>query len=145
MSDFEAYLGKPSRPVKNEVEKGAIRKFAQAIGDNNPLYNDEDYARNTRFGALVAPPTFSRTFDYGAIEGLSLPPDGLIHGEQSFTYYRPVVAGDVLFCSSQLTRVFQRSGRLGTMVFLVFENSAVDSSDRLVLKETSTVIYRKGR
>ena len=42
---FRKWVGKESVPVKNEVEKGAIRKFAEAIGDPNPLYHDEAYAK----------------------------------------------------------------------------------------------------
>ena len=34
-------IGQESAPQTMDVEKGAIVKFAQAIGDDNPLYNDE--------------------------------------------------------------------------------------------------------
>ncbi|QQE77571.1 MaoC family dehydratase N-terminal domain-containing protein [Alicyclobacillus sp. SO9] len=144
MSRFQNFIGKESVPVRNEVEKGAIRKFAEAIGDPNPLYRDESYASATRYGSIVAPPTFSRTFDYGAIEGFDLPQDGLIHGEQGFEYYRPVRPGDVLYCSTKLTRVFDRKGRLGTMTFLIFEYTSKTESGDLVVKGTSSVIYRQG-
>ena len=44
-----------------DVERGAIRRFAEAIGDPNPLFNDETSARKTCFGGMVAPPTFCRS------------------------------------------------------------------------------------
>src|SRR5689334_22289720 len=44
-----------------EVERGAIRRFAEAIGDSSPLFNDEAAARRTRFGGMIAPPTFCRS------------------------------------------------------------------------------------
>ena len=43
-------IGRESQPVSVDVEKGAIIKFAQAIEDDNPVFNDESAARNTRYG-----------------------------------------------------------------------------------------------
>lgn len=139
--DFAAFVGRASSPIRNEVEKGAIRRFAQALGDTNPLYWNEDYARSMGYKSVVAPPTFSRTFDYGTIADFALPQEGLIHGDQSFTYYAPIVAGDVLYCSSQLLQVKERKGRLGRMVFLVLEQSVKDEQGNLRLQEQTTVIY----
>jgi acyl dehydratase len=139
---FRQFIGKSSQPVKNEVEKGAIRKFAQAIGDPNPLYRDEEAAKNSRFGRMVAPPTFSRTFDYGAIPGLEFPKEGLIHGEQSFEYFKPLLAGDVVYCTNTLVDAFEKQGKLGRMIFLVFEQRVVDETGELVQTSRSTVIYR---
>ena len=137
--DFQPFIGKSSTPVRNEVEKGAIRKFAEAIGDGNPRYLSQNVD-----DVVEAPPTFSRSFDYGTILGLQLPKDGLIHGEQKFEYARPIVAGDVLYASTTLLDVKERSGRLGRMVFLFFEHKAVDGAGNIVVRETSTVIYREG-
>ena len=39
-------IGKVSEARTYEVERGAIRRFAEAIGDPNPLFNDEAAARN---------------------------------------------------------------------------------------------------
>lgn len=139
---FQSAIGNISDPVKNEVEKGAIRKFADAIGDDNPLYRDEDFARTTRYGKIIAPPTFSRTFDYGRIPDFELPFEGLIHGSQEFEYIEPIYAGDVLYCTNKLVDVFDKSGKLGSMTFLVFEQVASRESGRPVVKQRSTVIYR---
>ncbi|WP_026974739.1 MaoC family dehydratase N-terminal domain-containing protein [Alicyclobacillus contaminans] len=140
LQDFEPFVGRSSSPVRNEVERGAIRKFADAIGDPNPVYRDVEAAG----GRLIAPPTFSRTFDYGRIPDLPLPSAGLIHGEQMFEYFRPIYSGDVLYCTSTLREVRERNGRLGTMIFLVFDNTAVDETGELVVRETLTVICREG-
>ncbi len=78
---YDRFVGQRSETVKNLVEAGAVRKFAEAIADPNPLYVDETAAKRNRYGRLLAPPTFPRTFDYGHIEGLKLPAAGMIHGE----------------------------------------------------------------
>ena len=54
-------IGKTSEPRTYEVERGAIRRFAEAIEDRNPLFNSERDARQTRFGGMIAPPTFCRS------------------------------------------------------------------------------------
>jgi len=41
-----------------EVEKGAIKRYADAVGDFNPIYWDEEYASNSRYGSIIAPPGF---------------------------------------------------------------------------------------
>lgn len=56
-------IGSKSDVYQFEVEKGAIRKFADAIGDDNPLYHDEEYAKQRGYKSLVAPPTFPATFN----------------------------------------------------------------------------------
>ncbi|MGA8941841.1 MAG: MaoC family dehydratase N-terminal domain-containing protein [Thermoactinomyces sp.] len=142
LDKFQAFVGMESTPVKNEVEKGAIRKFADAIGDPNPLYRDEEYAKNTRYGKIIAPPTFSRTFDYGQIPGFSVKRDGLIHGEQHFEYFRPIYAGEVLYCSTRLVDVYEKKGKLGQMVFLVYEQKGTDEDGNTVFIARSNVIYR---
>jgi acyl dehydratase len=139
---FQPFVGMESAPVKNEVEKGAIRKFADAIGDPNPLYRDEEYAKTTRYGRIIAPPTFSRTFDYGEIPGLEFKREGLIHGEQQFEYFRPIFAGDVLYCSTKLADVYEKEGKLGRMTFLVYEQKGVNEAGETVFIARSNVIYR---
>ncbi len=41
-----------------EATRDNIRHYAHGIGDDNPLWCDPDYARGTRYGTLVAPPSF---------------------------------------------------------------------------------------
>ncbi|BCJ85449.1 MaoC family dehydratase N-terminal domain-containing protein [Effusibacillus dendaii] len=139
---FKPFIGVESKPVKNEVEKGAIRKFADAIGDPNPVYRDEEFAKTTRYGRIIAPPTFSRTFEYGKIEGLSYKQEGLIHGEQQFEYYKPIYAGDVLYCSTKLADAYEREGKLGKMIFLVYEQKGVNEAGETVFIARSNIIYR---
>jgi len=55
-------IGTWSEPFVVDVEKGAIRKFAEAIGDPNPLYFDERFARQHGYPGLLAPPTFPISF-----------------------------------------------------------------------------------
>lgn len=137
---FEKWIGKQSVPVKNDVERGAVKKFAEAIGDPHPLYVDEDYAKNTIYGGLIAPPTFPQTFDYGKIEGLPLPQKGLIHGEQSYTYNRPLKVGEEVWCYTKLENVYEKTGGSGTLMFLVFDRIGEDREGQRIYTARSVAI-----
>src|SRR5437868_4638461 len=51
-------VGHEAGPLTIEVERGALLKFSQAAGETNPLYFDDAYAKTTRFGGIIAPPTY---------------------------------------------------------------------------------------
>ena len=50
--ELRKMVGVEGRRRVFEVEKGSIRKFAQAVGDPNPLWQDEEYARKSRYGSM---------------------------------------------------------------------------------------------
>ena len=109
-------------PVANLVERGAVRKFAEAIGDPNPLYVDEAFAKGSRYGGLIAPPTFPRTLEYGSIEGMIWPEAGMIHGEHQVSYAsRPLLVGEELFCYTKLEDYYEKESRGGLLGFVVTE------------------------
>jgi len=45
-------------PGREVVDISSIRRYAQAISDLNPLYLDEEYAKKSEYGGIIAPPTF---------------------------------------------------------------------------------------
>jgi len=133
-------IGKQSDKVKNVVERGAVKKFAEAIGDLHPIFFDEDTGRLSRYKNNIAPPTFPRVFDYGAIEGLNLPNKGLIHGEQTFHYVRPLLVGEEVYCYSIVKKYFEKKGNFGQMGFLVLESFGEDSKGTTIFSSTSTIV-----
>ncbi|MFP8877152.1 MAG: MaoC family dehydratase N-terminal domain-containing protein, partial [Myxococcota bacterium] len=60
-SDVDQWVGKPlgGGRMKDPVEANDIRRWAQGMQNPNPLYYDEAYAREGRFGTLVAPASFA--------------------------------------------------------------------------------------
>jgi acyl dehydratase len=137
---YEPFVGLRSEPVKNLVERGAVRRFAEAIADPSPLYTDEEAARESRYGGLIAPPTFPRTLDYGRIEGLQLPPAGLIHGEFRISYERPLLVGEEVFCRMHLKESYDKRGRRGLLGFLVFERTGEDPRGERIFTTNDTVV-----
>ena len=137
---FEEKLGARSEPVPNTVEAGAVRRFADAVGDPNPLYRDEAAAAISRWGRLIAPPTFPRTFDFGAIEGVDLPSAGVIHGEQTYHYARPLFVGEELLCHTELVDSYAKQGSGGLLTFVVFRRVAEDGKGREVMSSDEVYI-----
>lgn len=137
---FKDVIGKRSEKIINVVERGAVKKFAEAIGDPHPIYLDQEYGEKSRYQNNIAPPSFPRVFDYGTIDALKLPNAGLIHGEQIYKYKRPLVVGDELYCYSLVSDYYEKDGGTGKMGFLIIENNGEDASGREVFNSKSVVI-----
>lgn len=137
-------VGRTTPPTLNEVEKGAIRRFAEALGDYNPIYYDEDYARASGFTSVVAPPTFPCSFHTGADlrELLGVPLRTLLNAEASFEYERPIVAGDRLLVTSRVAEVQERPSSTGKMEVAVLEDEGRDEEGRLVYRMRRTLVVR---
>ena len=134
-------IGTESKPLTVEVEKGAIIKFAQAIGDDNPLWNDEAAARKTRYGGLIAPPTFLRSLRLKRPKlPFELPFTRLLDGGSDWEYFQPVRCGDRITAVSRLTNLQERPGRMGLMIFMTSLITYRNQFDEVVATQTSTSI-----
>jgi acyl dehydratase len=133
--------GVESEPVTHEVEKGAIIKFAQAIGDPNPLFNDEEAARKSRYGGLIAPPTFLRSMSSGPAKvTVKSPYPAALDGGSEWEYFEPVRPGDRITVTSYVSDIFEREGRLGNMLFIIRETKYVNQFGKVVALQRGTGI-----
>lgn len=82
-------------PYLTEATRDAIRHWAHGIGDDNPLWLDADYARHTRWGTVLAPPTMLYAFDRLSIGYRGgLPGVHAMFGGTNWTFHHPVRVGD---------------------------------------------------
>jgi acyl dehydratase len=136
-------IGKTGEPRTYEIERGAIRRFAEAIGDNSALFNDESGARKTRFGGMIAPPTFYRSLG-SPIPNVSLPGLGEssrgLDGGSDWEYFHPIRPGDRVTVQSKLADLRESEGRLGPMVFIVIETNYTNQFGELCATQRSTGI-----
>lgn len=149
-------IGKTGDVVIMQVEKGAIRKLADAVGDPNPLYWDEDHSRNSRFGAMVAPPGFfgwptawpemGPTFSKIREEVLTaMTKAGFARGLDGgieYDFFEPVRAGDTLAALPRIFDVFERDSKGSKMMFSVTETTYTNQNGTLVAKARQTLIHR---
>jgi len=139
-------IGRESEPVVHEVEKNAIRRFADALGDPNPIYTDEEAARAAGFAGLVAPPTFPAVLAANDRfrHSLDLGTRSLLHGEQQFEYGRPIVAGDRITVKSRVADVQEKAGPSGPMDVIVIEDEGRGADGELVFRSREMLILRRG-
>ncbi|UCD56877.1 MAG: MaoC family dehydratase N-terminal domain-containing protein [Candidatus Hydrogenedentota bacterium] len=139
-------IGKTTPTYEMEVEKGHIRRFAQAIGDDNPLYYDEEYAKKSRYGSIIAPPTFPTVFGFEGervLAGLDINYARLLHGEQEYEYFKPIMAGDTISFSTKITDIFEREGKSGMMDIIKTEMTGNNQKGEKVFAARSTVVIRR--
>lgn len=139
-------IGRESEPVLQEVEKGAIRRFADALGDPNPLYQDEAAARASGFSNLLAPPTFPAVLAMNEKfrHSLDLGTRSILQSEQVIEFGRQVVAGDRVTVKSRVADVGERPGASGPMDVLVLEEEGRDDQGELLFRCRETLILRRG-
>ncbi len=125
-------VGRPGQLRSAIIERGAIIRFADAIGDGNPTYRTE---------TPVAPPTFLRAIG-SAIPSL---PDGeqvprVLDGGSDWTYAAAVRAGDTIMFSTRLESLTERLGRLGPMLFAVYYTEYKNEDGSVAATQRNTVI-----
>ena len=134
-------IGQKSAPHTVDVEKGAIIKFAEAIEDDNPVYNDVEAARESRYGALIAPPTFLRSVGVDRpTYPFDLPFNRLLDGGSDWEYFHPVRAGDTITAVSEITDINERTGRMGLMIITSIVVTYRNQNDQVAATQTSTSI-----
>ncbi len=136
-------IGLEGQPTTTEIEQGAIRRFAVAVGDPNPLWNDETKARKCRYGGIVAPPTFLRSVPVDRPDvTLETPYALLLDGGSEWEFFEPVRAGDRITAVARIVDVTERSGREATMLFTVSKTSYTNQLSELVATQRSTLIRK---
>jgi acyl dehydratase len=113
-----------------EVSRVKIADFADAIGEPSELCRDRDAAVKAGYPDVIAPPTFAVIIDQLSLKaaitdpGLGLDYSMVVHGEQSFSYSRPLHAGDVVVATTTIESI--RS--VGALSMLVTSTS-IDTVD----------------
>ena len=136
--------GKETGTQKVVIERGPVRVFAQALGDDDEVYSGED--------ALV-PPTFPFVMSYwgslgtGGVAGLPIdrlrgPGRAILHGEQAFEYERWPKVGDVLEGTTVISDVYEKErSNGGKLEFYVTETDWKDAtSGDPVVKSIFTLV-----
>jgi len=137
-------IGKMGKPITIRIEAGKIREFAKSIKDPNPVYYKEDVAK-AEIGGVMPPPTFLMTLAHWD-EGEGRPQVQMdlrrvLHGEQDFTYLKPIYAEDVLTAVTKVTDVYEKTGgRGGTMTFVVMDTDFTNQKGEKVAISRSVTI-----
>jgi len=163
MTVDKSVIGKTTSRAAVAVERAPLANFARAVKDDNPVYHSIDAAKAAGFNDIPAPPTFSMAASYWGrypelqagleevkgnpmfeIIGKLMSKGGLVlHGEQEFTYHKPLVAGMTLVGEGTCVDTYERESKGKTMTFVVSETVWRDrATGEPVVSERFNLIHR---
>lgn len=150
------------------VERGSIRRMTQATMDDDRLFWDQAYARDTRYGGAVAPPLFPvhmfqrapgapdpldkawKNPDYDGTKGafglfalpeIAIPLKRLLNAGVEVEFHKYAVPGEQVMVVNRYADIFQKQGKSGPMVFVVVERLFRNEKRELLLKYKQTLVY----
>ena len=137
--EFKSKIGVEWELGVYEIEKGMLQRFARAIDDPNPLWQDEEYARQSQYGSIIAPPTFMVTIGGEQFGHQIIAPmfrEGLLHGSTELECYQPVRPGDNIMVTGKIAGIRERS----KMAFVTFDITYTNQRRELVARCYQTMI-----
>ena len=130
------------------IEKKAIRDFAIAIAwpdPPDPLYVDEEFAKKTRYGGIIAPWSFFTSL--GRVlppQELPLPPPRVsVNGGRDYEYFQHIRPGDLITTTNKVVDIYERRGRGGRLLFTVVQRTFTNQRNEVVgiVRRTSISQY----
>ena len=145
LDEFKKLVGQQMEPEVWEAGREHIKWFAQAIGDSNPLWQDKAYAAKSRYKKIIAPPLF--LIDSGLVKLVGrlvdlAPHLANINGGTEIEYFRPIEAGDTITTVAKLADAQLKTGKTGSLIFLVFEVTYTNQRGELVAILRNTFVRR---
>ena len=140
------WIGHELRESTLPIERTRLQFFAKATGETRPEYTDVAAARAAGYEDLPAPPTFlmAAELDSGVSDQLrvelQIPLAKLLHGEQRFTYHRPICAGDTVTVRSIIEDIYDK--KAGALEFVVKTSKATNQRGELVAEIRSVIVCR---
>ena len=107
-----------------EVKAERIKTFCETLGETNPVYQD----------GKVAPPAYAVTFRNGRHFFQHVPRFGRagFDAGKDVEFVRPIHAGDKIMLSSHVKEIYEKTGRTGTMVFVVVRSTLTNQDGQEV-------------
>ena len=120
------------------MEKDKMIAFAKEY-DNIPLHTDEEYAKNTPFGGLIAPGVMSFMAVWSNYLKVDFFGDELLAGRSTrMEWFKPVYAGDVLTGKAEITNLVRRNARNGLVELTI--NIHNQNGDLVITDVTESVV-----
>jgi acyl dehydratase len=154
--ELKAWIGREVHyAAREELGRASIRYFALALGDDNPLYVDDAYAREAGYPSVIAPPTLiCETCQYehrppnedgyiGHEWKLPIRNCRVIRAGNDYEFMRPVLPTDRISVTWTLEDIAERSrSGGGTQLFVSSVARYRDAADELVAVNRETIVYQ---
>lgn len=117
-------------PYLTEANRDAIRRWALATGDPNPLYQDEDCARKSPHGSIIAPPCLPYAFSRLSIGYRGgLPGVHSMFGGSHWRWFRPLPIGSAVSSQTRFTDLVELDGRFAGRMFKQLSRTTFTTAD----------------
>ncbi len=126
------------------VCRDSLRKFADGIGDPNPLWREDDYAAKTRYGKVIAPPNFYYSvFPTWVLQGL--PGIHAFHSGNDWEFYRPAYLGDTITPECVFTGFDVKTSKFAGKMVMERQRSSFLNQNGTLLAKTDLWLVRAER
>jgi hypothetical protein len=130
--ELESLLNVEFGPEVYEIEKGMVRKFAEAIDDPNPLWQQ------------VTPPTFPAalipTELLHRLLNARCPLPRYLNGANELEYYQAIRVGDVISVTARLEKLRKMEGKEGRTLFMIVEITYTNQRGEVAARGRNTFI-----
>ena len=145
---MRAQVGCETTPYRLRVEVDDLVRFASMLGYTQPWYVDEINARRSRFGGVIAVPTFlivMRQLEHQAFAEIGVYPASPkgVDGWSAWSYFEPIRAGDVIAAIAKVAGFEERDTKLGPTIFQTIESEYRNQFGQLTVRQRDTRIYYK--
>ena len=144
--EIRSWIGRSAPPIRLEVSRRDIIKYSIATEQTKKIHLDGD----------IAPPMFLFGTDKPLVSISDLAKDGLakdvltpplplkrvMAGGIRQKYYREIKAGDKLLIQKKIVDIYQKEGRSGPLIFVVYNISIQDENENVVMEITQSRINR---
>jgi acyl dehydratase len=143
---MRAQIGLETVPYSLAIEAGDVLRFAEMIEAGEPWLVDEAAAANTRYGGLVAAPTYLivmrqlETRALGALD-IRIPFVNGVDGGSEWEYLEPVRPGDTITAVARLADYQERQTSFGETLFQIFEMEYRNQLGHVVMRQRDTRIW----
>ena len=136
------------------IDRSSIRRYAQAILDLNPLYLDEEYAKETPYGGIIAPPTFifevsNNIFSEVGEDGrdlsrIILPGFKLARGGNEYEIFQPARPGDIVNLRRKIIDIYEKDSQaVGKIIFVIYDMTYSNHEGKLLGVNRETLMFFK--
>ena len=153
MPDIKEALSLKLQSSTFPVEIAKVREFATSLLDDSPIYRSTADAKAAGLQDMPVPVTLPMCSIYSepgtsaliAVLDAGIAKRGMIlHGEQEFTYNRPVYVGEKFTVNQKVVNVYEKpNAKGGTMAFFEAESEYVDAEGKVACTSRGTFIERR--
>jgi 3-hydroxybutyryl-CoA dehydratase len=134
---FDDYESGDSAKFTKTITEEDVMKFAEVSGDYNPLHTDPEFAKTQMFGEQVAHGVISVGL-ISAVLGMELFGPGILYGEQSVRFVKPVYFGDELTAVATVKEKYTKKD--GKLKFIRCTTQVLNQEEELVTDGEAVVM-----